>query len=61
MRMPEMPMEPVERDGSFGFAQDDRPEDEDRIHELVQIADRKTKPEWVGPSAELMPGGDGDG
>ena len=61
MRMPELPVEPMVRAdvgiGPYG----ERPEDEDRIHELVQIADRKTKPEWVGPSAELMPGGDGDG
>lgn len=58
MKIPELPVEPV--------AVDDRryteaPEDEDLIHELVKIADRKTKPQFIGPSAELMPGGDGDG
>ena len=65
MRMPELPLEPVAIDDRRYRAASDRPyeapEDEDRIHEMVKIADRKTKPEWVGPSAELMPGGDGDG
>ena len=60
MGYPELPLEP--RDGRLIIgATDEAPEDEDRVHELVQIADRKTKPEWVGPSEELMPGGDGDG
>lgn len=55
MRVPELPLEPVAiNDRRY----DEAPEDEDRIHELVKIADRKTKPEWVGPSAELMPGGE---
>ena len=62
MKMPELPLEPVERNGSFGFAQDDRPEDEDRIHELVKRAneyiEKHHKPQFVGPSAELMPGGE---
>jgi hypothetical protein len=60
MRMPELPVEPVVRAdvgiGPYG----EGPEDEDRIHELVQIADRKTKPEWVGPPAELMPDEEAD-
>lgn len=42
MRMPEMPLEPVARDGSFGFAQDDRPEDEDRIMELLAWVNERT-------------------
>jgi hypothetical protein len=42
MRIPEMPLEPAERDGSFGFAQDDRPEDEDRIHELLAWVNERT-------------------
>ena len=81
MRMPEMSLEPAEKGGSFGFAQDDRPEDEDRIHELVKRANEyirermetgdadsstplrsaqndRNKPQFVGPSAELMPGGE---
>lgn len=41
MRIPEMPLEPVERDGSFGFAQNDGPEDEDRIHELLAWVHRR--------------------
>lgn len=61
MKVPEMPLEPMVRadvgSGPYGEA----PEDDDRIHELVKIADRKTKPELVGPSAELMPGGEVDG
>ena len=55
MRMPEMPLEPMVR-----AVEDAGPyEDEDRIHELVrranEIRDRKHKPQFVGPSAELMP------
>ena len=42
MRIPEMPLEPVDRAGSFDYAQDDRPEDEDRIHELVAWVNERT-------------------
>lgn len=58
MRVPELPLEPAER-------RDGEPvpyEDEDRIHELVKLAneyiEKRHKPQFVGPSAELMPGGE---
>lgn len=59
MRVPELPLEPVVRAdvviGPYGEA----PEDEDRIHELVKRAneyiEKRHNPQFVGPSAELMP------
>jgi len=84
MRVPEMPLEPSPFENRWGH-DFDLPEDDDRIHALVKIADERTgarilrsaqndrKPQFVGPSAELMPdegrcghrplreGGDGDG
>lgn len=64
MRTPELPLEPIEGRLIIG-ATDEAPEDEDRIHELVKRAneyiEKRQKPQFVGPSAELMPGGDDDG
>ena len=55
MRVPEMPLEPAERDGSFGFAQDDRPEDEDRVHALVAWANERTRgTDCHGPAGLAM-------
>lgn len=56
MRVPEMPLEPVAiNDRRY----DEAPEDEDRIHELVKRAneyiEKRHNPQFVGPSAELMP------
>ena len=58
MRVPELPLEPIVR----AVDDDEVVEDEDRIHELVKRAneyiEKHHKPQFVGPSAELMPGGE---
>ena len=61
MRIAELPLEPLADRWAFD---DEVLEDEDRIHELVKMANEKTraandrpykgKPSWIGPSAELM-------
>ena len=56
MRVHELPLEPVER---VDVGSDPYEEDEDRIHELVKRAneyiEKRHKPQFVGPSEELMP------
>ena len=48
MRVPELSLEPGPFENRWAW-DDEAPEDEGRIHELVKIANRKTKPRsWDG-------------